>query len=88
MRLRNRFLLWIRKRQGRPLSPMKPIAAAFAVIILLGTFLLTLPAASRDGLKARFGRQPTDHRQARKVICASGYSWRSTQLYSTISTRL
>ena len=56
MRLRNRFLLWIRKRQGRPLSPMKTIAAAFAVIILLGTFLLTLPAASRDGLKARFGR--------------------------------
>lgn len=54
MRLRNRFLLWIRKRQGRPLSPMKTIAAAFAVIILLGTFLLTLPAASRDGQRCPF----------------------------------
>lgn len=54
MRLRNRFLLWIRKRQGRPLSPMKTIAAAFAVIILLGTFLLTLPAASRDGRRCPF----------------------------------
>lgn len=54
MRLRNRVLLWIRKRQGRPLSPMKTIAAAFAVIILLGTFLLTLPAASRGGQRCPF----------------------------------
>ena len=54
MRLRNRFLLWVRKRQGRPLSPMKTIAAAFAVIILLGTFLLTLPAASRGGQRCPF----------------------------------
>lgn len=54
MRLRNRVLLWIRKRQGRPLSPMKTITAAFAVIILLGTFLLTLPAASRGGQRCPF----------------------------------
>ncbi len=54
MRLRNRVLLWIRKRQGRPLSPMKTIAAAFAVIILLGTFLLTLPGASRSGQRCPF----------------------------------
>ncbi len=54
MRLRNRFLLWVRKQQGRPLSPMKTIAGAFAVIILLGTFLLTLPAASRSGQRCPF----------------------------------
>lgn len=54
MRLRNRVLLWIRKRQGRPLSPMKIIAAAFAVIILSGAFLLTLPAASRSGQRCPF----------------------------------
>jgi len=54
MRLRNRFLLWVRKRQGRPLSPMKTIAAAFAIIILLGAFLLTLPAASRSGQRCPF----------------------------------
>ena len=54
MRLRNRFLLWYRKRQGRPLSPMKTIAFAFALIILLGTFLLTLPIASRTGQRCPF----------------------------------
>ena len=54
MRLRNRILLWLRKRQGRPLSPMKTIAAVFAVIILLGTLLLMLPASSRDGQRCPF----------------------------------
>ena len=54
MRLRNRVLLWVRKRQGRPLSPMKIIAAAFAAIILSGAFLLTLPAASRSGQRCPF----------------------------------
>lgn len=54
MRLRNRFLLWYRKRQGRPMSPMKIIASAFAIIILLGTVLLTLPVASRTGERCPF----------------------------------
>ena len=39
MRLRNRILLWMRKRRGRPMSPMQIIAVSFAVIIALGTFL-------------------------------------------------
>ena len=54
MRLRNRFLLWYRKRQGKPMSPMKIIASAFAIIILLGTVLLTLPVASRTGERCPF----------------------------------
>ena len=54
MRLRNRFLLWYRKRQGKPMSPMKLIASVFAVIILLGALLLTLPAASRSGERCPF----------------------------------
>ena len=49
MRLRNRILLWMRKRRGRPMSPMQIIAVSFAVIIALGTFLLTRPIAARDG---------------------------------------
>ena len=54
MRLRNRFLLWYRKRQGKPMSPMKIIASAFAIIILLGTVLLTLPVPS-GSLYGNFG---------------------------------
>ena len=49
MRLRNRILLWMRKRRGRPMSPMQIIAVSFAVIIALGTFLLTRPIAARNG---------------------------------------
>ena len=55
MRLRNRFLLWYRKRQGKPMSPMKIIASAFAIIILLGTVLLTLPVGSSIGLHTHQG---------------------------------
>ncbi|MBQ6851788.1 MAG: potassium uptake protein, TrkH family [Oscillospiraceae bacterium] len=39
---------WLKKRRVR-LSPMQTIALVFAGIILLGTLLLTLPSASRDG---------------------------------------
>ena len=49
MLLRNRFLIWIRKRRRKPLSPMQIIALSFVLIIALGTFLLTRPIASRDG---------------------------------------
>ena len=49
MRLRNRILLWLRKRRGKPMSPMQIIATSFAVIIALGTFLLTLPISARNG---------------------------------------
>ena len=54
MRLRNRILLWMRKRRGRPMSPMQIIAVSFAVIIALGTFLLTRPIAARDGQATPF----------------------------------
>ena len=36
------------------MSPMKIIASAFAIIILLGTVLLTLPVASRTGERCPF----------------------------------
>jgi len=38
----------------RPLSATKVIAVTFALIILLGAGLLTLPAASRDGISCGF----------------------------------
>ncbi len=49
MSLRNRlyhFNVWLRRKS---LSSTQIIAAAFALIILLGTILLALPAASRSG---------------------------------------
>ena len=47
------FQVFSRKRY-RPLSPTKIIAVTFALIILLGALLLTLPAASRDGVSCGF----------------------------------
>ena len=47
------FRFFSRKR-NRPLSPTKIIAVTFALIILLGAVLLTLPAASRDGVSCGF----------------------------------
>ncbi len=41
-------------RWPKTLSPTKIIAITFAVIILLGTLLLTLPAAARDGQSTPF----------------------------------
>ena len=41
-----------KKNKPRKLSPTQIIALAFAVIILVGTLLLTLPIASRDGQSA------------------------------------
>lgn len=54
MLLRNRVLIWIRKRRRKPLSPMQIIALSFVLIIALGTFLLTRPIASRDGQSCPF----------------------------------
>lgn len=42
------FHLWAKKRPSR-LSPTQLIAVVFALIILVGTCLLALPLASRDG---------------------------------------
>ena len=48
-RFSNRLLrLWWKKR-GRAMSPTRVVAVAFALIILTGGLLLTLPAAARDG---------------------------------------
>ena len=50
-----RWLYALRKRsRGKALNPTQIIAVAFAVIILLGAVLLTLPAASRNGESAGF----------------------------------
>ena len=54
MTLRARlFALWMKKRP-KSLSAMKIIAIVFALIILLGAGLLTLPAASRSGISCGF----------------------------------
>ena len=54
MPLRTRlYRLWMKKRP-KALSPMKIIAVVFAAIILLGACLLTLPAASRNGVSCGF----------------------------------
>lgn len=48
-RFSNRLLrLWWKKR-SRAMSPTRVVAVAFALIILTGGLLLTLPAAARDG---------------------------------------
>lgn len=41
-------------KRSRALSPTKIIALTFAVIILVGTLLLTLPIASRNGISCGF----------------------------------
>ena len=43
------YQFWM-KRRPKSLSTTKIIAAAFALIILLGTLLLNLPGASRNGV--------------------------------------
>ena len=47
------FAFWMKKRP-KSLSAMKIIAITFAIIILLGAGLLTLPAASRSGVSCGF----------------------------------
>ncbi len=54
MPFRARFIKTPDKKQRRGLSPTQTIAVAFAAIILVGTFLLALPAASRDGQSCGF----------------------------------
>lgn len=47
------FRYWSRKR-SKAVTPTKHIAVAFALIILTGALLLTLPIASRDGVSSGF----------------------------------
>lgn len=56
MSLRNKLMAWAMKRRGRALSPTKIIAVTFLILILTGAFLLTLPAATRDGQGCDFLR--------------------------------
>ena len=54
MSIQTKLLSLGMKKRGKPLSATKIIAAAFAVIILLGTALLMLPASSRSGVSCGF----------------------------------
>ena len=54
MSIQTKLLSLGMKKRGKPLSATKIIAAAFAVIILLGTALLMLPASSRSGSSCGF----------------------------------
>ena len=54
MNLRNRFFRWWSGRRRHRLAPTQVIAVTFAVIIFLGALLLSLPAASRDGISCGF----------------------------------
>ena len=54
MSLRQKFYKLKTDLRRRPLSATKVIAITFAVIILVGAGLLTLPAASRDGVSCGF----------------------------------
>ncbi len=54
MSLRSKmYTLWM-KRRPKSISPTKVVAIAFAVIILLGALLLSLPVASRSGVSCGF----------------------------------
>ena len=54
MSLRKKLYTLRTRWQRRPVSATKVIAITFAAIILLGAMLLTLPAASRDGISCGF----------------------------------
>lgn len=54
MHLRNRIFRWWSGRNRHRLAPTQIIAITFAVIICLGALLLSLPAASRDGISCGF----------------------------------
>ena len=54
MSLRRKLLSWWFKQRKKTLSPTKIIAVAFASIILLGSLLLMLPIASRNGISCGF----------------------------------
>lgn len=54
MSLRSKLFRMWQKRLPRAISPTKIIAVAFALIILVGTLLLSLPVASRSGISCGF----------------------------------
>lgn len=54
MSIRLKLFRWWSDRSRHRLQPMQVIAISFALIILAGTLLLSLPAASRDGISCGF----------------------------------
>ena len=54
MSLKGKIYHWWMKKRPKQLSATKIIALVFAMLILCGTFLLMLPAASRDGVSCGF----------------------------------
>ena len=54
MSLRSKLYNWWMKKRPKRLSATKIIAIVFALLILSGSFLLMLPAASRDGVSCGF----------------------------------
>ena len=54
MSLRGKLYHWWMKNRPKQLSATKIIALVFLCLILLGTFLLMLPAASRSGVSCGF----------------------------------
>ncbi len=54
MSIRLKLFRWWSDRSRHRLQPMQVIAISFALIILAGTVLLSLPAASRDGISCGF----------------------------------
>lgn len=54
MSLRSRLYMFWQRNRSRNISATKVIAIAFGAIILLGSLLLNLPVASRDGVSCGF----------------------------------
>ena len=54
MSFRGKLYQWWMKNRPKHLSATKIIALVFAMLILCGTFLLMIPAASRDGVSCGF----------------------------------
>lgn len=54
MSIRKKRYAAVLKRRSKPLSATKIIATMFALIILLGSCILSLPIASRDGVSCGF----------------------------------
>ena len=54
MSIRLKLFRWWSDRSRHRLQPMQVIAVSFALIILAGTLVLSLPASSRDGISCGF----------------------------------
>lgn len=54
MKLKNQIVRFLNQRQKYRFSPTQLISVIFALIILTGTLLLSLPAAARDGRSCGF----------------------------------